>query len=204
MIYFGNFNLNVPSYFRHKQLGNWKISWNFHEARNKSDAHKPSAFEYCSWKYGSQRDLCSCSWGTLENSSKNLRPEFQRRRTKEKNEIQHFFHLATTPSWNAITVSGVSLIFGLKKRWEILGQAATILRKFITVCLEGVVQSWAESKVEENQSQIGEIVSWCQATTRRAAGLHHIFQSLKAEEEDRVKRVNILAKPTETGPQMYL
>ena len=31
MIYFGNFNLNVPSYFRHKQLGNWKISWNFHE-----------------------------------------------------------------------------------------------------------------------------------------------------------------------------
>ena len=106
MIDFGNFNLNVPSYFRHKQLGNWKISWNFHEARNKSDAHKPSAFEYFSWKYGSQRDLCSCSWGTLENSSKNLRPEFQRRRTKEKNEIQHFFHLATIPSWNAITVPG--------------------------------------------------------------------------------------------------
>ena len=124
----------------------------------------------------SQRDLCSCSWGTLENSSKNLRPEFQRRRTKEKNEIQHFFHLATIPSWNAITVSGVSLIFGLKKRWEILGQAATILRKFITVCLEGVEQSWSESKVEENQSQIGERVSWRQATTRRAAGLHHIFQ----------------------------
>ena len=47
-------------------------------------------------------------------------------------------------------------------------------------------------------------VSWRQATTRRAAGLHHIFQSLKAEEEDRVKRENILAKPTETGPQMYL
>ena len=66
MIYFGNFNLNVPSYFRHKQLGNWKISWNFHEARNKSDAHKPSAFEYCSWKYWSQRDLCSCSWGALK------------------------------------------------------------------------------------------------------------------------------------------
>ena len=72
------------------------------------------------------------------------------------------------------------------------------------MCLEGVVQSWSESKVEENQSQIGERVSWRQATTRRAAGLHHIFQSLKAEEEDRVKRVNILAKPIETGPQMYL
>ena len=64
------------------------------------------------------------------------------------------------------------------------------------------MQSWSESKVEENQ--IGERVSWRQATTRRAAGLHHIFQSLKAEEEDRVKRENILAKPTETGPQMYL
>ena len=84
MIYFGNFNLNVPSYFRHNQLRNWKISWNFHEARNKSDAHKPSAFEYYSWKYWSQRDLCSCSWDTLENSSKNLRPEFQSRRPKEK------------------------------------------------------------------------------------------------------------------------
>ena len=72
------------------------------------------------------------------------------------------------------------------------------------MCLEGVVQIWSESKVEENQSQIGERVSWRQATTRRAAGLHHIFQSLKAEEEDRVKRENILAKPTETGPQMYL
>ena len=74
----------------------------------------------------------------------------------------------------------------MKKSQEILGQAATILRKFITVCLEGVVQIWSESKVEENQSQIGERVSWRQATTRRAAGLHHIFQSLKAEEEDRV------------------
>ena len=69
--------------------------------------------------------------------------------------------------------------------------------------LEGIVQRWSESKVEENQSQIGERVSWRQATTRRAAGLHHIFQSLKAEEEDRVERVNVLAKPTETGPQMY-
>ena len=71
------------------------------------------------------------------------------------------------------------------------------------MCLEGVVQSWSESKVEENQSQIGERVSWRQATTRRAAGLH-IFQSFKADEEDRVKRENFLAKPAETGPQMYL